>query len=111
QILQYGDIGGWGAWGQLGYNLNPRWSVWGYYGIEQPTEGDITDPAVAVTNAAGAAIAVAARRVKSWLFVPMIRYRSGPFSYGIEWLHNEVRLGNDADVAGNQVALSVRYDF
>lgn len=109
QIVQFGDIGGWGAWGQVGYNLNNRWSVWGFYGTERPDSTDMTDNPV--TSTTGAAIAVAARRFNSWLFVPMIRYKSGPYSYGLEWLHNETKLGSGDILSGNQVLLSVRYDF
>jgi hypothetical protein len=56
-------------------------------------------------------VAVAARRFNSWLFVPMIRYKSGPYSYGLEWLHNETKLGSGDILSGNQVLASVRYDF
>jgi hypothetical protein len=109
QIVQFGDIKGWGAWAQLGYTLNPRWSLWGFYGTERPDSTNLTNNPV--TDAAGGAIGVAARRFNSWLFVPMIRYRSGAFSYGLEWLHNETKLGSGDIVSGNQVALSARYDF
>lgn len=112
QIVQFGDIGGWGAWGQVGYTLNPRWSVWGYYGTERPNEDDITNNAV--TDATGAAIALAARRFSSWLFVPMIRYKSGPYALGLEWLHNDLQVGpsaNNKTRSGNQALLSARYDF
>lgn len=112
QIVQFGDIKGWGAWGQLGYTLNPRWSVWGFVGTERPNETDITNNAV--TDATGAAIALAARRFKSWLVVPMIRYKPGAYSLGLEWLHNETQIGPNANNkyrSGNQVALSARYDF
>lgn len=109
QIVQFGDIKGWGAWAQLGYTLNPRWSLWGFYGTERPDSTDLTNNPV--TDAAGGAIGVAARRFNSWLFVPMIRYKSGAFSYGLEWLHNETKLGSGDIMSGNQVALSARYDF
>jgi hypothetical protein len=115
QIVQFGDIGGWGAWAQVGYNLSPRWGVWGFYGTERPNENDLTTiPAAEVTDATGAPIAVAARRFSSWLFVPMIRYRSGPYALGLEWLHNDVQVGpsaNNKTRSGNQVLLSARYDF
>jgi hypothetical protein len=112
QIVQYGDIKGWGAWGQLGYSLNTRWSLWGFYGTERPNETDITNNAV--TDATGAAIALAARRFSTWLFVPMLRYKSGPYALGLEWLHSEVQVGPSANNkirSGNQVLLSARLDF
>ena len=112
QIVQFGDIKGVGGWAQLGYNLNQRWSLWGFWGMERPDQADMTNNAV--TDAAGAAIAVAARRFKSWLTAPMLRYKSGPYALGLEWLHSEVQVGpaaNNKIRAGNQVLLSARLDF
>ena len=109
QIVQFGDIKGWGAWGQLGYNLNPRWSLWGFYGTERPDSTNLANNPV--TDANGTAIAVPARRFSSWLFVPMLRYKPGPYSLGLEWLHNETKLGSGNILSGNQVLFSVRFDF
>ena len=112
QIVQFGDVKGVGGWAQLGYTLNQRWSLWGFYGLERPDQADMTNNAV--TDAAGAAIAVAARRFKSWLTTPMLRYKSGPYALGLEWVHNEVQVGPTASNktrAGNQVLLSARLDF
>jgi hypothetical protein len=115
QIVQFGDIGGWGAWAQVGYNLNPKWSVWGFYGTERPNESDIGDATKTVTESNGTTVlALAARRFSSWLFVPMIRYKSGPYALGLEWLHNDTQVGPDANNktrSGNQALLSARYDF
>jgi hypothetical protein len=97
QIIQFGDIKGWGAWGQLGYTLNPRWSLWGFYGIENPDDADVA--------------ASANTRVKSWLFVPMLRYKVGPYGFGVEWLHNETELTTGNILSGNQLLFSARYDF
>jgi hypothetical protein len=110
QIFQFGDIGGWGAWAQVGYSLNQRWSVWGFYGTDRPDSADVATNAV--TDFTGAAIALADRRFSSWQFVPMIRYRSGPYALGLEWLHNDTAVGPGTKVrSGNQVAFSARYDF
>lgn len=112
QIVQFGNIRGWGAWGQLGYAVNPRWSVWGFFGAERPNENDLTNNPV--TDASGAALALGARRFSSWLWVPMVRYKSGPYALGLEWLHSEVQVGPSAvnkTRSGNQVLLSARFDF
>jgi len=112
QVVQFGDIRGWGAWGQLGYNLSPHWSVWGFYGAELPNETDMTNNPV--TEADGTAIALANRRFSSWLTAPMLRYKVGPYALGFEWLHSEVQVGPSANNklrAGNQVLLSARLDF
>jgi hypothetical protein len=114
QIVQFGDIKGWGAWAQVGYTLNPKWSVWGFYGTDRPDSTDLaTLPLAGVTEANGTTtIAVAARRFSSWTFAPMVRYKpAGPYSLGLEWLHNEVKLGSGNILAGNQVLLSTRFDF
>jgi hypothetical protein len=114
QIVQFGDFKGWGAWLQAGYTLNPKWSVWGFYGTDRPDSTELAGlPAAAVTEANGTTvIAVAARRFSSWTFAPMIRYKpAGPYSVGLEWLHNEVKLGSGNILSGNQVLLSTRFDF
>lgn len=104
QIVQLGDIQGWGAWGQVGYNLSPTWSIWGYAGTEQPDEDDVR-----------AAPAPFNTRLKSFLIVPMLRFKSGPYSYSVEWLYNTTTYSTGAtteeDRKGSQVAFSVRYDF
>lgn len=101
QITQFGDIQGWGAWVQAGYSLTPTWSLWGYAGTEQPDAADV--------RASGN------DRLKSFLLVPMLRYKSGPYSYSLEWLYNNTTYSTgaatEADLTGNQLAFSVRYDF
>lgn len=110
QIVQFGDFKGWGAWAQVGYALNSKWSVWGFYGTDRPDSTELADNAI--TDAAGAAILAANRRFTSWTFTPMIRYKpAGPYSVGLEWLHNEVKLGSGDILSGNQILLSTRFDF
>jgi hypothetical protein len=103
-ILQFDDIGGWGVWAQAGVNLSPTWSLWGYFGTDNPDDEDVRASDVAGVN-----------RLKSWLLVPMLRFRSAPYSLGFEWLHNKIDVaGANATVndrRGNQLLLSVRYDF
>ncbi|HXF95026.1 MAG TPA: hypothetical protein VNI61_02870 [Gemmatimonadales bacterium] len=105
QIVQFGDIQGWGGWVQAGYNLSPRWSLWGFVGYEQPNEDDVR-AAVPLANTP---------RLKSLLVVPMLRYASGPYSVGLEWLYNTTTVATGAtteeDRKGNQILASVRYDF
>jgi len=111
QIVQFGDFKGWGAWLQAGYALNTKWSVWGFYGTDRPDSTQLFN-ATLVTEANNTAIAPAARRFSSWTFTPMIRFKpAGPYSLGVEWLHNEVKLGSGNILSGNQVLLSTRFDF
>jgi len=37
---QQGNVKGWGGWLQGGYDFTPRWSVWGFYGMDDPKEAD-----------------------------------------------------------------------
>src|SRR5690606_8098399 len=39
-IIQFRDVGGWGAWAQAGLNLTERWSVWGFAGTDDPDDED-----------------------------------------------------------------------
>ena len=85
----------------MGVDFTRRWSVWLYSGTADPNDEDVR--------------AAAADRLNSWLIVPMLRYRAGPYSLGVEWLHNRTDyvLGPVTSVerSGNQIALSVRFDF
>jgi hypothetical protein len=104
-IIQFGDITGWGAWAQAGLDVTKQWSVWLYYGIDNPNDDDIPAPSTTQPN----------DRLQSSLIVPMLRYKAGPYSLGLEWLYNymDVRTaaGGTADRKGNQALFSVRYDF
>jgi hypothetical protein len=110
-IIQFGDIKGWGAWAQGGLNLGKEWSVWLYGGMDDPNDDDLL---------ASSSTATPNDRLKSWLVVPMLRYKLGPYSLGLEWLYNytEYRTSTgtppvfgSVDRKGNQIAFSTRYDF
>jgi hypothetical protein len=100
-IIQFGDIEGWGAWAQAGIDFTRRVGVWAYYGIDDPKDRDV--------RASGN------DRLKSWLFVPMLRFKAGPYSLGLEWLHNQTDYAlssvTSAGRKGNQILLSTRFDF
>lgn len=96
QILQLGDFGGWGANAQLGYDLTPRWSLWGLYGIDDPDDD-------------------APLRLRNQLVSGMLRYQLRQYAVGLEWHHistdHRLPLDDQTTVSGNQLALSVRYTF
>ncbi len=99
-LIQFGDIAGRGGWAQAGVDMTPRWSIWLYGGVEDADEDDISAPN---------------DRVRSVLLVPMVRFKAGPYSTGVELLHSKVDTQNDlgasGDRSGNQIIWSVRYDF
>ncbi len=99
-LLQFADIGGWGAWAQAGLTLAPRWSLWLYAGAERPDEDDVRD--------------AAGTRLESLTLAPMLRFMAGPYSLGLEWVRSDVDYvlgaGREGRV-GNQYLFSARYDF
>ena len=100
-IIQFGDIEGWGAWAQAGIDFTRRVGVWAFYGVDDPKDEDIR--------------ATGNDRLNSWMFSPMLRYKAGPYSLGLEWLHNRTKYVAGSTTSderkGNQIALSTRFDF
>ena len=100
-IVQFGDIDGWGAWFQAGIDFTRHLGFWAFYGIDDPDDADV--------RASGN------DRLVSWLFSPMLRFKAGPYSLGLEWLYNQTdySLGPTTSEGrkGNQLALSTRFDF
>lgn len=100
-ILQFGDVGGYGAWVQAGMALTPRWSVWTFAGFDNPDDDDLGRPDDRLHNAT---------------FNQMLRLQEGSLQVGLEWLHARTRYreptpGQDRLESGNQVALSARVSF
>jgi hypothetical protein len=99
-IVQFGDIAGWGAWAQAGLDLSSRWSVWLYYGMDNPDDEDLT---------------ATGDRQRSTLLVPMLRFKVGPYSTGLElmksWVDYRTGAGGTDERTGTAVLYSVRYDF
>lgn len=103
-ITQFGDISSWGAWGQAGLQLSPTWSVWGLYGMDDPDDDDV--------------IASGNSRLKNAQLAGMIRYSTGPYSIGVEYLHASTDYGSGTvgDITedsfdANQLSLSVLFAF
>lgn len=97
QILQFGDFFGRGVQGQLGYDITENWSVWAFYGIDDPADDD------------------GPLRLQNQIVSAMLRYRIRQYSVGLEWFHattdHRVLLDDRRELNGNQFALSARYDF
>jgi len=99
-ITQFGDISTWGGWMQLGYDLTKHWSLYGFYGVDDPDDQDVL---TWVGNNG---------RVKNEMYNVHLRYAVGPYWFGIEWLHDTLETGPDAtETTGNQIALSALYKF
>jgi hypothetical protein len=109
-ITQFGDIEGFGAWAQVGYDLTPSWGVYGFYGVDNPKNDDVR-AAVALTpeTAAGAL-----PRLRNQQMAAMVRYKVGPYQLGLEYLldllNYQDQMGVD-DVTGSQISSSVQYAF
>jgi hypothetical protein len=102
-ISQQGDVKGVGGWLQAGYDFTPRWSLWGFYGMDDPKEAD--SPGLP-----------ARARVKNEDVAGMLRFRAGRYALGLELLRANttwrptvggVLFKQDA----TQVALTVMYTF
>ena len=102
-LTQFGDIKGWGAWFQAGYNFTENWSLFAFYGIDNPNDADVR------------AWVPSAGRLKNQQTDFMLRYKVGPFALGLEWLHAQLDSANTFNTIrktkGNQVALSALYAF
>jgi hypothetical protein len=111
-----GDINGFGAWGQLGFNLTPQLALWGFGGIDKPNEADI-------------------RRTMGNYYIQnvqlcgMLSFVAGPLAFSLEYMRvmsdfawaarpdNPATPDNDAmaervtSAAVNQIALSGAFFF
>lgn len=110
-----GDFHEWGAWGQLGFNLTPEFSAWGFVGTERSTN---FNDAIATL---GSNV-----RLSNVTFAGMLRYMEGGYAIGLEYLHMHTRYGSpqagsvvvqngvltrQSILDGNQLMLSGMYFF
>ena len=99
-ITQFGDIKSTGGWIQAGYDFTPNWGLFGFYALDDPKDSD-------ALRAAGNAA-----RLKNQIGSGMLRWKTGPYALGLEYLHAELESGTaKIKTKGNQVALSVLYNF
>jgi hypothetical protein len=105
-ITQFGDIGGWGAWAQAGYAINPSLSAWAHIGVDRPDDDDVR-----------ATFPGQPARLSNQLSTLMLRYASGPYQLGVEWMRAETdwslpgALPATQTATGNQYSFSVVYSF
>jgi hypothetical protein len=93
-----GDIRGWGAWAQAGYDFTPHWSFWGYYGLDQPNVKRFGQDYPTAVLA----------RQSSHEGDALLRFRAGRYALGLEYYRSVVRY-NTGPAHADQVALSVLY--
>jgi hypothetical protein len=99
-ITQFGKIQSTGGWAQVGYDFTKNWGLYGFYGIDDPKDSD----ALAAVGANA--------RVKNEMYSGMLRWKTGPFSVGLEWLHDKLTTGAaKTTTTGNQASLSALYVF
>ncbi|HYD52751.1 MAG TPA: hypothetical protein VEA99_08995 [Gemmatimonadaceae bacterium] len=98
QLSQFGDIRGWGAWGQGGVALTKRLSVWAMTGTDDPHDDDVRRAISGEARLANVARAA------------LVRYTAGPYTLGAEVLSARTTWTH-ASRRANQLALSVIHAF
>jgi len=95
-----GDIRGWGAWAQAGYDFTPHWSFLAFYGLDQPDLKRFTQDHPTATLA----------RQGSHVGDALLRFRAGRYALGLEY-YRSVTQWNTGVTSADQYALSVLYSF
>ena len=109
-VLNVPQIFGYGGWAQLGLNFSKEFSIWYMYGIDHPVYEDI--------------FAARMNILRNQNSVAMVRYQSGNFAMGAEWLYNrttwnianaasntQAQLAANNVLTGNQYSASFNYYF
>ena len=96
-ITQQGNVRGWGAWAQAGYDFTPHWSVWAFYGGEQPDANRFR-------RDTGLTLA----RQQSHVSSALVRFRAGRYALGLEYFRADTRWLTGPRTA-EQYALSATY--
>jgi hypothetical protein len=97
-ITQQGNVRGWGAWAQAGYELDPHWSVWAYAGMDQP------DAQQYALDNPGLSLA----RQLSHDYDALVRFRAGRYALGLEYFR-AVTLWNTGRADADQIAISALF--
>jgi hypothetical protein len=103
-VTTNGDLSSTGGWAQVGYAFESGWGVYGYFGTESVNKDDL--------------IALHYSREKNNLYDIMVRYETGPFTIGVEYLGNHLTYltyplagPTENTQNGTQIALSTLYKF
>ncbi len=99
-ITQFGKIQSEGGWAQLGFDFTKNWSLFAFWGIDNPKDSDAL---AALANAA---------RLRNIMYAGMLRWKTGPFAIGFEYMHSTLTAGTEkVETEGRQLALSALYSF
>jgi len=108
-LTQFGDIKSTGGWAQIGYDFTPNWGLYGFYALDDPKDKDAIR--AAPTSA----------RLKNEIWTGMLRWKTGPYALGLEYLNAKLDSRGPATppatgtvqlkTKGNELALSVLYNF
>jgi len=99
-INQFGRIQSDGGWAQVGYEFTKHWGLYAFAGVDDPKDTDV------VTAFGDAA------RLKNVMFAGMLRWRAGPFSAGVEYLHSRLTSGPEREETnGQQISFSGLFNF
>lgn len=103
-LTQFGKIQSTGGWAQIGFDMTKNWSLFGFWGIDDPKDTDV----IASKNS----------RLKNMLYAGMLRWKAGPMALGFEYLHSTLTTGalkegviSTTKTKGQQLALSALYNF
>ena len=95
----HGDIRGWGAWAQAGYDFTPHWSLWAYAGMDEPDVQRFAQDYPAAGPLA---------RQLNHDYDALLRFRAGRYAVGLEYFRAVTRYNTGA-ASADQVALSMLY--
>jgi hypothetical protein len=99
-ITQFGKIRSSGGWAQLGFDFTKNWSLFAFGAIDDPKNIDVLH----WVGAAG--------RMKNYQFAGMLRWKSGPLAFGLEYIYDKLYVGVlESKRHSKQLALSGLYNF
>lgn len=99
-LTQAGDLRGGGGWAQVGYDFDPHWGAYLFYGIDHPED-----------NSALRSLGAAAKW-QNQIVNGLIRYKIGPYALGLEWLHAALKSGLvGSTTVGDQLSVSMLYSL
>ncbi len=97
-ITQHGNVRGWGAWAQAGYEFDPHWGVWAYAGMDQPDAQQYAIDNPGLTLA----------RQLSHDYDALLRFRAGRYALGLEYFR-AVTLWSTGRADADQIAISAMF--